>query len=52
MVEEIGEENVVQVITDNASNIVNAGDKAYGEVGQIVVDTLCCSLYRFDVGGY
>ena len=25
MAEEIGEENVVQVITDNASNHVNAG---------------------------
>ena len=25
VVEEIGEENVVQVITDNASNYVNAG---------------------------
>ena len=45
MVEEIGEENVVQVITDNTSNYVNAGMRLYGKKEKIIVDSLYCSLY-------
>ena len=44
VVEEIGEENVVQVITDNASNYVNVGMRLM-EKKKIVVDSLCCTLY-------
>ena len=50
VIEEIGEENVVQVITDNASNYVNVGRRLMEKNEKIVVDSLCCSLHRFDVG--
>jgi len=46
-VEEIGEENVVQVITDNRSNYVLA-DKLLEEKNLSLLDSLCCPLYRFD----
>ena len=49
--EEIGEENVVQVIIDNASNYVNVGIRLMEKKEKIVVDSLCCSLHRFDVRG-
>ena len=49
VIEEIGEENVVQVITDNASNYVNVGMRLMEKNEKIVVDSLCCSLHRFDV---
>ena len=39
MAEEIGEENVVQVITDNVSNYVNAGMRLMKKKKQIVVDS-------------
>ena len=45
VVEEIGEDNVVQVITDNVSNYVNAGMMLMEKKEKIVVDSLCCSLY-------
>ncbi|RVW98873.1 hypothetical protein CK203_033820 [Vitis vinifera] len=51
VVEEIGEENVVQVIIDNASNYVNVGMRLMEKKEKIVVDSLCCSLHRFDVRG-
>ena len=44
VVEEIGEENVVQVITDNASNYVNVGMRLMEKNEKIMVDW-CCSLY-------
>ena len=48
MVEEIGEENVVQVITNNASNYVNVGMRPM-EKKRRLVNFLCCSLHRFGV---
>ena len=46
VVEEIGEENVVQAITDNAPNYVNAGMRLMEKKKKkIVVDFLCCTLY-------
>ena len=45
VVEEIREENVVQAITDNASNYVNAGMRLMEKKEKIVVDSLCCTLY-------
>ena len=50
MAEEIGEENVVQVIIDNASNYVKVGIRLMEKKEKIVVDSLCCLLHRFDVG--
>lgn len=37
MVEEIGSENVVQVITDNASNVEGAG---------LMIQAKYCNIYR------
>ena len=51
VVEEIGKDNVVQVITNNASNYVNAKMRLMEKKEKIVVNSLCCSLHRFDVGG-
>ena len=41
VVEEIGKENVVQVITDNASNYMNAGMRLMEKQGRLWW-TLCC----------
>ncbi|RVW19580.1 hypothetical protein CK203_116285 [Vitis vinifera] len=52
VVEEIGEENVVQVIIDNASNYVNPGMRLM-EKEKIVVDSLCAhciDLMLEDIG--
>ena len=35
VIEEIGEENVVQVITDNTSNYVNAGMRLMEKMGRL-----------------
>ena len=48
VVEEIGEENVVQVITSNAFNYVNVGMRPM-EKKRRLVNFLCCSLHRFGV---
>ena len=45
VIEEIGEENVVQVITDNTSNYVNARMRLMENKKR-----LCCPFHRFDVG--
>jgi len=44
IVERIGEENVVQVVTDNTANYKVAGQLLMGK-GKIVLDTICCPLY-------
>ena len=42
--EEVGEQNVVQVITDNGSNHVAAG-KILMEKRKHILDSLCSPLY-------
>jgi hypothetical protein len=44
IVERIGEENVVQVVTDNTANYKAAGQLLMGK-RKIVLDTMCCPLY-------
>ena len=44
IVEEVGEENVVQVVTDNGSNYVLAG-KLLEDKRKHLLDSLCSSLY-------
>ena len=45
VVEEVGEANVVQVITDKASNYVLAG-KLLEEKHNHILDSMCCTLHR------
>jgi len=47
LLEEIEEENVVQVITNNGSNYVLAGNVRRVKIPSLL-DFLCCPLYRFD----
>ncbi|RDX61627.1 hypothetical protein CR513_60125, partial [Mucuna pruriens] len=44
---EIGEKNVIQVMTDNWSNYVMAGHN-----NKIILDSMCCLLSRFDARRY
>lgn len=44
IVEEVGEENVVQVVTDNGSNYVLAG-KLLEDKRKHLMDSLCSPLY-------
>ena len=44
IVERIGEENVVQVVTDNAANYKATGQLLM-EKKEFVLDTMCCPLY-------
>nr|KAJ0212872.1 hypothetical protein LSAT_V11C400203290 [Lactuca sativa] len=46
-VEEVGEQNVVQVVTDNASTYVKAVVGSQKRAS--LLDTMCCSLIGFDV---
>ena len=45
IVERIGEENIVQVVTDNAANYKAAGQLLMGKKREFVLDTMCCPLY-------
>jgi hypothetical protein len=45
IMERIGEENVVQVVSDNAANYKAAGQLLMGKRKKIVLDTMCCPLY-------
>ena len=44
MIKDVGEENVVQIVTDNAANYVVAG-KLLMERHPPILDPLCCSLH-------
>jgi hypothetical protein len=45
IVERNGEENVVQVVTDNAANYKAAGQLLMGKRKGLCLDTMCCPLY-------
>jgi len=52
IVKEVGEENVVQVVTDNEANYKANGAMLMEKKKETILDTMCSALYRFDVGGF
>ena len=52
VVQEIGVECIVQLITDNAFAYKKAGKKIRAEVWYFILVSLCSSLHRLDVGEY
>ena len=46
VVQEVGVANVVQIITDNASNYVLAGKLLRGKTPNHLLDPMCCTLHR------
>lgn len=44
IVEEVGEENVVQIVTDNAANYKAVGAMLM-EKEEIILDTMCSTLH-------
>ncbi|CAH1433740.1 unnamed protein product [Lactuca virosa] len=52
MVEEVGEKNVVQVVTDNASAYVRAGKMLEAKREHLYWIPCACSLLVFDAGGH
>jgi hypothetical protein len=51
VVDEIGEENMAQVVTDNAT-IQGSKRIIDAEAQTLELDTLCSSLHQLDVGGF
>jgi len=45
VVELVGEENVVQVVTDNAANFKAAGELLMQKKGAFVLDPMCCTRH-------
>ncbi|KAH6837925.1 hypothetical protein C2S53_000394 [Perilla frutescens var. hirtella] len=52
IVEEIGEANVIQVVTDNASNYVKAGELLMNKRTHIYWTPMCRTLFGLDIGGH
>ena len=52
VVQEIGVEYIVQLMTDNASTYKKSWKKITAEVWYFVLVSLCSSLHRLDVGEY
>ena len=52
VVQEIGVEYIVQLITDNAFAYKKAGKKITTEVWYFIFVSLCSSLHRLNVGEY
>ncbi|WOK98166.1 hypothetical protein Cni_G06876 [Canna indica] len=52
IMEQVGEENVVQVVTDNAANYKAANDHVNAKKEEVILDSLCSSLHRSYVGGF
>ena len=44
-VEQIGEANVVQVVSDNVSNYVLAGKLLEAKKAKFILDFICCTLH-------
>jgi hypothetical protein len=45
VVEIVGEDNVVQIVTDNAANYKAAGDLLMEKRKKVILDTVCCTLH-------
>ena len=39
------------IVTDNAANYKAAGQMLMTKRKKVILDTLCCTLYGFNVGG-
>jgi len=44
-IEFVGEENVVQVVTNNATNFKAVGELLTQKKGAFILDFICCPLY-------
>jgi len=52
VVEEVGEENVIQVITNNAGNYKACRELLMQKRKKNILDNLCSPLYWFNVGRF
>ena len=51
-IEKVDKEYVVQVVTDNGAKFQGSGKNPYGQDPNPILDTMCSTLFGFDVGRY